>query len=148
MEIPDSLLVDLFWWRTTDAASGVLEALLASGQGGALSRPELRRRLSEWPTVLSDGLEDEIIAREFVEGTLAPRLAGQGVVVTGYAQQLADFFPPAGSLRGGSALPASPEVMDLVAQRLRHLLWSAANSEALQEEASGILEIIEEELTR
>lgn len=146
LQVSDSLLVDLFWWRTSDPTTGVLDALLASGQVVAIRSADLRRRLSEWPTALADGLEDELIARDFVEHTLAPRLAGHGVVTTGYAVQLSAYYPPASQLRGGAALPVNDEVRDLIAQRLRHLLWSAANAEALQIEIQQLLAVIEREL--
>ena len=78
-------------WRTSDVASGALDALLASGRLGEFEPPELRQRLAEWPSAVLNFQEDEILTRDFLPNVLVPALLGQGLLDTSYESQ-ALFF--------------------------------------------------------
>jgi len=147
MPFRDSVLADLVGWRTTDVSSGTLDALLASGRLTAMRNPDLRRMLAEWPAELHDGLEDEELARDFLVYSMAPRLAGEGVMFRAYTAHLGlSNLPAALELEHDIEVTASVALADLLAERLRHLHYNAGSSVRLQELIGRILEVLEDEL--
>jgi len=144
---PDSVIKDLVGWRTTDASSGTLDALLASGRLGSLRNPELRKLLAEWPAELHDGLEDEELARDFLVYAMAPRLAGEGVMFRAYRAHLGSgSLPEILDLGQDVEVRASVALQDLLAERLRHLQYNVGSSVRLQELIRYILTVIEDDL--
>ena len=106
-DIGDVVLVDasnvaaLTAWRTSDVATGALDALLASGLA-EIEEPELRRRLAEWPSDVQNIQEDEILARDFLPNVLVPALLGQGLIDASYENQTAFFRRGATRFRRGA----------------------------------------------
>ena len=82
----------LIQWRTSEMTMGALDALLASGELGEISNPELRTSLTAWKSLALDAQEKENLARNFVEYILTPTLSDEEYIAPAYAAR-----PPYGN---------------------------------------------------
>jgi hypothetical protein len=139
----DSALYSLVGWRTSDVHSGTLDALLASGQLTRIRDPETRRLLAEWPAELENGLEDEQLARDFVVHSMAPGLAGEGLMFHAYTTHMERTWPRMEEVPRNVTVRTSVAMQDLLAERLRHLRYNAMSSVQLQTVIGTILDAIE-----
>ena len=112
-------VASLLAWRTSDVASGALDALLASGRLGEFEPPELRQRLAEWPSAVQNFQEDEILTRDFLPNVLVPALLGQGLVDTSYESQ-ALFFRSNSNETTLVDVTVSQALIELVTVRVAH----------------------------
>jgi len=142
-----SSLVALVAWRTSDIATGTLDALVSSGRLGDISNPEIRRQLAAWPAYVSDAQEDENLARDFAETVLAPILVGQGILEIAYSGRpmpgVADQPLPSDSF---VTITPTPELRDLARARAVHSRLAAASLVSLQDRIREILELIDDEI--
>ena len=140
---PDTVLTLMITWRTSEIATGTLDALLASGDLGKLRNPELRRDLAGLKAWVLDAQEKEVLARDFIEFVITPALLGQELLAPAYAAR-----PPWGSAFPSRSveLDASAELRDLAAARLAHLNLAIVSQVRLQDALREILTLLDEEL--
>lgn len=150
-EFPIAELAAIIAWRTSDIATGALDALLASGDLGNIQNDELRRVLAQWPAAVEDAKEDENLAKEFIEFELSPRLAEQGFLVQAYEQRLASLdaalneIPqlPDGKM---ATVVVSSNLAGLLAARLAQQKLAAISIGNLQRGTAAIIEMLDREL--
>lgn len=149
-EFPIMELTNLVAWRTSDVASGTLDALLASGELGNIRNDELRQLLALWPARVLDSTEDENLGMHYIEFELAPRLASQDFLSAAYANRIAMVsnirdYEPVDTL---GKITITPELPGLIAARLAHQRLAAISISRLEQRAAAILELIDYELAR
>ena len=135
-------------WRTSDVASGALDALLASGRLGEFEPPELRQRLAEWPSAALDFQEDEVLTRDFIPDVLVPTLLGQGLVATSYESQPLFFRSEPGETPPVE-VTVSQELIELVTVRVAHaMLVTGSVYWTTERDLNPTLAMIDAELAR
>ena len=61
-----------FSYRSTNYEGGTLSSILSSGEISLIQNPELRRRISAWPSILEEATEEEQIVVRYREQVLLP----------------------------------------------------------------------------
>lgn len=143
------VLTSLISWRTSNLATGSLDALLASGRLGDIANPQLRSALAAWPAIVLDAQEDERIARDFVENVVVPSLVGRGMLEAAYKAR---------SYPGSQGQPVEPyiessvvvsqELIELATIRRVHSLMAFGSIQRLEGDARELLSEIDAELGR
>ncbi len=148
----DTMLWHVIFAGTFDPASGVRDALIASGELDLIQNPELRARLSAWKGLTDELRDNELAMRTFVLNTVFPYLARVGVSITRASVAGGREYPPSALMRDDEAeivyhsLLRDPEFESLVSQRSG---WFNASEyrEAIPA-VDRLLVLIDEELRR
>jgi len=126
---------------------GTLDALLASGDLGELSNPELRRSLTAWKALVLDGQEKENLARDFVEYVLTPALMDEEFIAAAYAAR-----PPYGDtpemVNRLVSVRSSAKLRSLSAARLGHVRMALVSQNMVRDALQDIRLLIDTELAR
>lgn len=150
IEVEKRRLGALAAWRTSDVATGALDALLASGRLGDIENAELRQALAGWPSAVLDVQEDESLARDFLPNVLVPTLLGQGLIDAVY-----EFSSPADfrAQRESDSVemvpvPVSRELIEIAAVRVWNTRLAEMSVRRLQGRLERILDMLDAELAR
>ena len=149
VQMDASRIAALTGWRTSDIATGALDALLASGRLGDIDNAELRQALADWPSVVQDVREDEALARDFLPNVLVPGLLGQGVIDLAYESQyriFTNFRERQDAPPEMVSVTVTPELIELATVRVSHARLAAGSVGRLQKKLGTITDMIDAEL--
>jgi hypothetical protein len=141
--IPDSLLGSVVTWRTSDISTSAFDAIVASGNLDQISDPELLRGLATYPAYLLDLREDEEIGKVYVEYTLGPFLAEQGLASVAYASRRGN---PGPMVSGETNATVTPMFAQMLAARRVHINYSERGIPLLQEHIRFLIGRIDAQL--
>ena len=146
-DFKNRLVTSLIKWRTSELSMGALDALLASGDLGEISNPELRASLTAWKVLALDAQEKEELARDFVEYVITPALSDEAYLAPAYAAR-----PPYGNsveLENRIVeIRSSTELRSLSAARLGHIRMAIDSQRNSQEALQKVLLLINSDLTQ
>lgn len=146
IEVQDSLLMSLASFITSEAATGTMDTLLASGKIDLIQDSELQQTLAELSSVLEDTDEDEVGVRSFVLDKLIPGLAEHSELSALLARRTAQPLTSGNAYGPGEStyqLTINPVTRSLVSER--HFLAQILlrSSERRTSRAELALELIE-----
>lgn len=145
VSLKNGAVSSLIQWRTSEMTMGALDALLASGELGDISNPEIRTSLTAWKSLALDAQEKENLARDFVEYVVTPSLLEEGYIAPAYAAR-----PPYGNsdeLRSRNVeVTSSAKLRSLSAARLGHIRMAIYSQNTTLDALREILLLIDSEL--
>jgi hypothetical protein len=116
VQVPGQLLGYAIGWRTSDVSTSTLETLIASGDLNQLENEDLRRDLAGFPAFLLNLTEDELMAMEFAESTMASFLAREGLAESAYSNRPGFDWP--GASETATVVPSDEFIGLLMARRV------------------------------
>jgi len=149
--VPDTHLAGLLLDMTYDPPLGTTNTLLASGQASTLRSQELRVALAEWPSVIFDAVEEQTALWRLGDERLEPllhqavlNLAPAYEILSQWEQQQTPMVVSEES--GDSNVVASPELWNVLYQRLTFLRGGRNELQTAEEHLSRMIAILREEL--
>ena len=116
VQVPGQLLGYAIGWRTSDVSTSTLDTLIASGDLNQLENESLRRDLAAFPAFLLNVTEDEVMAMEFAESTMASFMAREGLAEAAYSNRPGLDWPSA--LESATVIPSEEFIGLLMARRV------------------------------
>ena len=116
VQVPGQLLGYAIGWRTSDVSTSTLDTLIASGDLNQLDNENLRRDLAGFPAFLLNVTEDEVMAMEFAESTMASFMAREGLAEAAYSNRPGFDWPHA--LKSVTVSPSAEFIGLLMARRV------------------------------
>jgi len=146
VQVPDTLLGRLAAFNTLQVSSGVLQAATASGELGLISNRELRARLFEWPTVLAEVVEQEVLGRDFSFEELVVAMPGDDVsaVIALPLGVLRESIAESGSR--SYSVSSTARLRNVTAARLRIELGALSDYANLRSQLDALIALFEQEL--
>ena len=143
VQVPGQLLGYAIGWRTSDVSTSTLDTLIASGDLNQLENENLRRDLAAFPAFLLNVTEDELMAMEFAEGTMASFMAREGLAEAAYSNRPRLDWP--GALESATVIP-SDEFIGLLMARRVHFNFSLRQLPQIKAYLKDLIRQIDAEL--
>ena len=121
VQVPGQLLGYAIGWRTSDVSTSTLDTLIASGDLNQIDNENLRRDLAGFPAFLLNVTEDELMAMEFAESTMASFMAREGLAEAAYSNRPGLDWPNASE---SATVVPSAEFLGLLMARRVHFNFS------------------------
>jgi hypothetical protein len=148
VQVPDTLLSRLAAFNTLEISSGVLQSATASGELSLIRNRELRARLLEWPTVLAEVVEQEVLGRDFSFEELVVAMPRDDVseVIALPLGTLRESIAESGSR--SYSVSSTARLRNVTAARLRIELGALSDYADLQSQLDALIALFEQELAR
>jgi hypothetical protein len=148
----DSALRGVVGAPTYDFSTSVQEALVATGSLSLIRNADLRYRLTDWPRVLLETSDNELVVREYVAAVLTPFLAEHNIPIGRTFATYRGALWGLSQVAAADALPryralvANEEFRTLATWRYDWAVGSISNYRTAAERAREILSLIRQEL--
>ena len=134
LAVPNEVLVDITSTPTFDATTPVLDGLVLSGRLDIIEDRNVLSAITEWNRWVTQALEIELLARDFLTNQLYPALAERGNLGGIVAEE---------NLDSQISMRVDDEISGLVAYRVRLTALALSNLSSLRDAADGVLDAID-----